>query len=238
MEQAALLIPWRCASRATTSRMSSTGLSYTRWQRTPWQLMASSASASTINSMLPLKDSSCSVRSRRRSAAGGQAAQAGHRSRRRWSVAACLLLAITGGSEDPPLHARSQDPPLRAASEDWPQFRGPTGHGHSAEAGLPIEWSETRNIAWKVPVSGGWSSPVVAGGRVWLTAVTATRTSRGGESDVSLRLIALDAATGKEILNTEVFQIGSPEAINVKNSRASPTPIVDGDRVYVHFGAD
>ncbi|HEX5444920.1 MAG TPA: hypothetical protein VFW87_13875, partial [Pirellulales bacterium] len=61
---------------------------------------------------------------------------------------------------------------LRAASgaDDWPQFRGPDGQGHSEQHGLPTEWSEQKNIAWKVPVSGlGWSSPVVAAGQIWLT---------------------------------------------------------------------
>jgi len=136
---------------------------------------------------------------------------------------------MAGGSGSPPLHA---------AAEDWPQFRGPTGQGHSSESGLPIEWSESRNVLWKVPLAGGWSSPVVAGGRVWVTAVHATRTSRGEERHVSLRVIGLDAASGREIVNTEVFSIQSPGTINIKNSRASPTPIVDGDRIYVHFGSD
>ena len=55
-------------------------------------------------------------------------------------------------------------------AEDWPQFRGPTGQGHSAERGLSFEWSESRNVTWKTPVAGlGWSSPVIAEGRVWLT---------------------------------------------------------------------
>ena len=55
-------------------------------------------------------------------------------------------------------------------AEDWPAFRGPTGQGHSAERGVPFEWSESRNVAWKTPIPGlGWSSPVVAGGRVWVT---------------------------------------------------------------------
>ena len=40
------------------------------------------------------------------------------------------------------------------AAEDWPQFRGPTGQGHSSERGLPVEWSETSNIVWKTPVPG------------------------------------------------------------------------------------
>ena len=123
-------------------------------------------------------------------------------------------------------------------AEDWPQFRGPTGQGHSTETGLPSEWSESQNVAWKVPLDEGWSSPVVAGGRVWVTAVNTTRTARGQETVVSLRLVGLDAETGRQIINVEVFRLERPEAINVKNSRASPTPIVDGDRIYVHFGAD
>ena len=121
---------------------------------------------------------------------------------------------------------------LRA--EEWPQFRGPTGQGHSTEVGLPLEWSESRNIAWKVPVDGsGWSSPVVAGGRVWLTAARPS-----GRSSVSLRAMAFDVATGRVVVDTEVFKVSTATALNPKNSRASPTPIVDGDRVYVHFGPD
>src|SRR6186713_552024 len=110
--------------------------------------MASSASVSTISSMSRLRDSNFSVR-RRRQACG---------------LAACLFVLLAGGGPDgsPPhsllLHA--------AAAEDWPQFRGPTGQGHSSESGLPVEWSETSNIVWKTRVPGtGWSSPVVAGGK-------------------------------------------------------------------------
>ena len=123
------------------------------------------------------------------------------------------------------------------AAEDWPQFRGPTGQGHSTETGLPVEWSEARNVAWKVPVPGtGWSSPVVADGAVWLT--TAIEIPGRNRSARSLRLIAFDAASGRERLNVEVFAVNSPEALHQKNSHASPTPIVTGDRVYVHFGAE
>jgi outer membrane protein assembly factor BamB len=118
------------------------------------------------------------------------------------------------------------------AAEDWPEFRGPTGQGHSTERGLPLEWSETKNVVWKVPVpGGGWSSPVVANGRVWLT----TATDAGGGS---LRLLSYDVATGRVVTDTEVFKVRGSRAPNVKNSRASPTPVLDGDRVYVHFGAD
>ena len=119
-----------------------------------------------------------------------------------------------------------------AAGQDWPEFRGPTGQGISSARGVPSEWSETKNLAWKTPVPGlGWSSPVVGGGLVWLTTAT-------GEREVSLRALAFDAATGHEVVNVEVFRLRSLRELNPKNSWASPTPILDGDRVYVHFGAD
>ena len=136
-------------------------------------------------------------------------------------LAFTLTLAAVSGSRDG----------LRA--EEWPEFRGPTGQGHSTERNIPLEWSESRNIAWKTPLPGtGWSSPVVAGGKVWLTAAVKDR--NGG----SLRALAYDAATGHELVNTEVFRVRSVDPLNPKNTRASPTPILDGDRVYVHFGAD
>jgi outer membrane protein assembly factor BamB len=55
---------------------------------------------------------------------------------------------------------------------------------------------------------------------------------------MSLRLLAYDAAAGTEALNVEVFRARRAELLNAKNSHASPTPIVDGDRVYVHFGQE
>jgi len=121
---------------------------------------------------------------------------------------------------------------ISARAEQWPQFRGPTGQGQSSERGLPFEWSESRNVVWKTPVPGsGWSSPVVADGRIWLTAAVK---ERGG----SLRVLAFDADSGREVVNTQVFKPRHSDPLNAKNTLASPTPIVDGNRVYVHFGAD
>jgi outer membrane protein assembly factor BamB len=124
---------------------------------------------------------------------------------------------------------------LLAASDgsaQWPEFRGPTGQGHARDTNLPLEWSETRNVRWKTPIPGrGWSSPAIADGRIWLTtAVDADGTS--------LRALSFDLDSGREIVNVEVFHVKRPVAVNPKNSRASPTPIVEADRVYVHFGAD
>jgi len=122
---------------------------------------------------------------------------------------------------------------VNAQVQDWPQFRGPTGQGHSAEIGLPLEWSESLNVRWKTPLPGrGWSSPVVAGGRVWIT--TAAREG----NNASLRALAFDVETGAEVANVEVFRLPNDHLKNSKNSHASPTPILEGDRVYVHFGGD
>jgi outer membrane protein assembly factor BamB len=137
-----------------------------------------------------------------------------------------LLLLLIGGTS------------ALLQAEDWPQFRGPTGQGHATERGLPLEWGETSNIVWKTAVPGlGWSSPVVADGRVWLTTVVESKERRGRVS-ASLRALAFDVATGRELVNVEVFHLDDAGYVNPKNSRASPTPIVEGNRVYVHFGAD
>ena len=120
-----------------------------------------------------------------------------------------------------------------SAQQEWPQFRGPTGQGHSSEREIPLEWSDTRNVAWKVPVRGrGWSSPVVSNGRVWIT------TSVAESGGASLRALAFDVESGRELLNVEVFRLSNANLKNPKNSHASPTPIIDGDRVYVHFGGE
>ena len=131
---------------------------------------------------------------------------------------------------------------LEAASlggQEWPQFRGPTGQGHAEARGLPLQWSETQNVKWKVPVNGlGWSSPVIGQGRVWLTTSVETPASGREKAGLSLRALAFDAATGTRVVDVEVFRLTRLRPLNVKNSFASPTPILDGDRVYVHFGAD
>jgi outer membrane protein assembly factor BamB len=123
------------------------------------------------------------------------------------------------------------------AIADWPQFRGPTGQGLSDAKAPPTEWGPETNIAWKVEIPGkGWSSPVTSGGRVFLT--TAVPHDQARDADQSLRAICLDAATGKTVWDREVFRQDGKTAppIHAKNSHASPTPAVDGGRLFVHFG--
>ncbi|MFN7920365.1 MAG: PQQ-binding-like beta-propeller repeat protein [Bryobacteraceae bacterium] len=121
-----------------------------------------------------------------------------------------------------------------AMGEDWPQFRGPDGQGHTAATGLPLTWSETENVAWKVPVPGrGWSSPAIANGQLWLTTAVEPE---GGGAGRSLRALAFDPETGKQLRDVELFRLEDAGKQHAKNSYASPTPIIEGDRVYVHFG--
>ena len=117
-----------------------------------------------------------------------------------------------------------------AAAEDWTQFRGPTAQGHSATTGLPRHWSEDEHVQWKTELPGeGWSSPVSANGKIWMTTAL--------EDGKSLHALCVDFATGKILIDTEVFHTETAEAKHQRNSYASPSPIIDGDRVYVHFGS-
>ena len=117
-----------------------------------------------------------------------------------------------------------------AIAADWPQFRGPGGQGHSDAKGLPVTWSESEHIKWKVEVPGlGWSSPSIQGSRIWLTSSM--------EDGKSLHVLALDRETGSVVHDVEVFRLEDAGAIHKKNSHASPTALIEGDRVYVHFGA-
>jgi outer membrane protein assembly factor BamB len=128
-------------------------------------------------------------------------------------------------------------PHITAAAGDWPEFRGPQGDGLASNPGdpnppgLPVHWSETENVVWKTPIPhAGWSTPVVSSGRIWIT----TATLKGHDFFV----ICVDAASGKILLNKQVFHAGAPEPLgNPLNSYASPSAVVEPGRVYVSFGS-
>ncbi len=141
-------------------------------------------------------------------------------------VAVCLLMGLANGIFGGITSL--------IAADDWPEFRGPTGQGISTATHVPLEWSPTKNVKWKTEIPGrGWSSPALSKGRIYLTSAV----SRESEP-VSLQALAVDAANGKIVWDVEVFRWSTPTkgALHSKNSLASPTPIVQGERVYVHFG--
>ena len=115
---------------------------------------------------------------------------------------------------------------LRA--ENWPQFRGPTHQGRSAETDLPLHWSATNNVVWKTPIPGeAWSSPIVWNDRVFLTTVT--------DSGQTCRVLSLDVSSGRILWDKEVFK-QSLRHKEARNSYATSTPATDGERVYACFG--
>ena len=123
------------------------------------------------------------------------------------------------------------------ARADWPEFRGPWGDGHVSAPGdtkligLPLHWSETNNLKWKTEIPfRGWSTPVVMGGQVWLTTAT--------EDGHDFFAICVDAETGKIRFNEKLFHSDNPEPLGNKvNAYATPSPVIEPGRVYVHFGS-
>ena len=125
------------------------------------------------------------------------------------------------------------------SAKEWTKFRGPTGDGHVTVKSIPLKWSDTENVKWKVSVPGkGWSSPVISKGKIYLTSAVAEGDNQDA-ADVhrELRVICYDSSDGKELWNTKVFeQKPLKRPIHSKNSHASPTSIIEDGKVYVHFG--
>ena len=157
-----------------------------------------------------------------------------------WVVAAVgmLSLRLTGGAMDP------------AAERYWPQWRGPYATGVSKTADPPIEWSETKNVRWKVEIPGrGSASPVVWGDRIFvLSAVpsgadaAAAHQPRGGvRPAVPHRyvVVALDRKTGKVIWERTARESTPHEGSHPDNGTyASSSAITDGQRVYAFFDSE
>src|SRR2546421_5852799 len=114
-----------------------------------------------------------------------------------------------------------------ARASDWPQFRGPNGSGRAAtDARLPAETGPTTNVLWKTALPPGHSSPVVAGGRVYLTAVRNKR----------LLTLALDVKDGRILWEAEA-PARALEKVHRIGSHAQPTPAADAERVVSFFGS-
>ncbi|MAV38045.1 MAG: hypothetical protein CMJ59_21625 [Planctomycetaceae bacterium] len=113
---------------------------------------------------------------------------------------------------------------------NWPQFRGPDGQGHSTAEGIPLRWSEEESVIWKTPIPGqGWSSPVIWGSQVWMTSAV--------DEGKSLHAVCVDRASGRLLHDIEVLRPAAAGPRHTLNGFASPTPVLDGKHVFVHFGA-
>lgn len=133
----------------------------------------------------------------------------------------------------------------------WPQFRGPGARGVSDDANLPSEWGIKKNVVWAIEVPGvGWSSPIVWGDRLFLTA--AVNSSEGEEPKKGLyrggnrsepspnehvwQVRCIDVKTGAPIWTRDAHRARPGTPLHIKNTYASETPVTDGKRVYAYFG--
>jgi outer membrane protein assembly factor BamB len=114
-------------------------------------------------------------------------------------------------------------------AEEWPAWRGPTGQGYSQEQGIPVTWSDTENIKWKVPLEHqGNSTPVVWGDKIFLT-----QANKGG-TERSLLCIARE--DGK-LLWKKTVEYNEKERNWNESWYCNASPVLDGERVVVSFGS-
>jgi outer membrane protein assembly factor BamB len=107
---------------------------------------------------------------------------------------------------------------------NWPQFRGPNGSGVAETSGLPVEFGPEANVIWKTVLPPGYSSPALAGGRVFVTA---------SDKD-KLLTQCLNRLTGKIEWQREAPRARPSKKLGV-NTPASPSPVTDGENVYAFF---
>ena len=129
----------------------------------------------------------------------------------------------------------------------WPQWRGPHATGVSTTANPPTEWSETRNIRWKVEIPGrGSASPVVWGDRIYLlSAIPANATGAATHSPLGgvrprtahrFMVYAIDRATGKTVWEQVAKEATPHEGSHPDNGTwASSSAVTDGQHVFAYF---
>jgi outer membrane protein assembly factor BamB len=137
------------------------------------------------------------------------------------------------------------------ADDPWPAFRGPTQDGIATSTRLPTAWGPETNVRWRTELPGkGWSSPVIGDGVIYMTAAIPRDAAQvdnaqgdnaqgeTAEADYDLVLLLVDEASGELRKVSKLIEVTTADdpKIHKKNSHASPTPLIAGDAVYVHFG--
>ncbi len=110
------------------------------------------------------------------------------------------------------------------SAQEWTQFRGPNGSGISNTTGLPVEFDAKTNVIWKAPLPPGHSSPVLGRTRIFVTGFEESR----------LFTICLDRQSGRELWRRELPRTRKDRLRN-PNNPAAPSPVTDGENVYVFF---
>jgi len=114
----------------------------------------------------------------------------------------------------------------------WPQWRGPQAEGITPFDNLPIEWApESDNLKWRAELTGpGASQPIVSNGRIYLTG------GRTGKVRSHRSLYAFDPADGSELWSLLISDRRKEKTHHRFGSFSNPTPVTDGETVWVYFG--
>jgi outer membrane protein assembly factor BamB len=131
-----------------------------------------------------------------------------------------------------------------AFATDWTRFRGENGSGVSNDdAPTPAEWSDTKNLKWKVDLPGpGLSSPIIVGDKIFVTSWTgyaAGPDSSNDQKDLKRVLVCLDRTTGNTVWSKSVDAVLPEDEFQgmfAQNGYASHTPVSDGKRVVAFYG--
>ena len=111
-----------------------------------------------------------------------------------------------------------------ARADNWPQWRGPSLNGTSAEKNLPLKWSAEENVTWKLALpSWSGSTPIIWGDKIFLNVA---------DGD-DLYLWCVDRAKGTPIWKK---RLGGGNTKMRKQNMSSPSPVTDGKSVYVMTG--
>lgn len=124
--------------------------------------------------------------------------------------------------------------------DDWASFRGPTGMGLSGAKGVPTEWSQDKNMLWKIALPGaGASTPIVFNNRVYLTTYTGYLVpgeNDGNVEDLERHVLCYNLADGKEIWKKSI-KAKLPEERRIRDHGFAANSIAaDEDRIYVFLG--
>ena len=143
-----------------------------------------------------------------------------------------------------------------AQSSNWHHWRGPGATGVASDATPPLQWSEEKNIQWKVSIDGeGISTPVISGDKVFL--LTAIKTDRVDpdlpkpedqpkENYFDIKTpnafykfvtLCIDRNSGKELWRKTAKELIPHEGVHQDNKFASASPTTDGQRLYCWFGS-
>ena len=132
---------------------------------------------------------------------------------------------------------------ITSSGEDWMRFRGPNGSGISTSESVPLEWSDTENMKWKIDLPGpGSSSPIVYGDRVYITCYTGygvDKENPGEPAELTRHLFCFDRNNGHEIWKSSIPSAADEDEYQgfiTEHGFASSTPVTDGEHIYVLYG--